>query len=73
MFQLYGYEWPDVRGVMQATAAGWRIDVTGTNAEGQVFVPEDFTGIQALTMDLERLIVTKARARAQTADQRVDT
>jgi uncharacterized protein (TIGR02099 family) len=60
VLQLYGYEWPDVRGVMQATDQGWRVDVTGANAEGQIFVPEDFTGTQPLVVDLERLVVLKS-------------
>jgi uncharacterized protein (TIGR02099 family) len=60
VLQLYGYEWPEVRGVMQSTGQGWRVDVTGTNAEGQLVIPEDFTGTQPLTVDLERLIVTSS-------------
>jgi len=60
VLQLYGYEWPDVRGVMQATDRGFRVDVTGANAEGQIFVPEDFTGTQPLVVDLERLVVMKS-------------
>lgn len=59
LLQLYGYEWPDVRGVMQATPQGWRVDVTGASAEGQVTIPEDFSGTQPLTVDLERLIVMR--------------
>ncbi|HVF17074.1 MAG TPA: YhdP family protein [Steroidobacteraceae bacterium] len=58
VLQLYGYEWPEVRGVMQSTGQGWRVDVTGANAEGQLVIPEDFTGPQPLTIDLDRLIVT---------------
>ena len=60
--QLYGYEWPEVRGVMQATPQGWRVDVTGANAEGQLVIPEDFAGSQPLTINLERLIVTSSDA-----------
>jgi uncharacterized protein YhdP len=60
VLQLYGYEWPDVRGVMQATPQGWRVDVTGTNAEGQLVIPEDFSGPQPLIVNLERLIVTSS-------------
>jgi uncharacterized protein (TIGR02099 family) len=60
VLQLYGFEWPDVRGVMQATPQGWRVDVAGTNAEGQLVIPEDFTGSQPLSLNLERLIVTRS-------------
>lgn len=59
LLQLYGYEWPDVRGVMQATEQGWRVDVTGANAEGQLVIPHLFAGPQPLTIDLERLIVMR--------------
>lgn len=62
LLQLYGYEWPDVRGVMQATDQGWRVDVAGSNAEGQLVIPEDFTAAQPLAIDLERLIVLKSDA-----------
>lgn len=57
VLQLYGYEWPDVRGVMQSTGQGWRVDVTGASAEGQLVIPEDFAGSQPLSINLERLIV----------------
>jgi uncharacterized protein (TIGR02099 family) len=60
VLQLYGYEWPDVRGVMQATGQAWRIDVAGANAEGQLVIPYTFTGTQPLSVNLERLIVTRS-------------
>ncbi len=60
LLQLYGYEWPDVRGVMQATEQGWRVDVTGTNAEGQLVIPENLKGSQPLSIDLERLVVMRS-------------
>jgi len=73
--QLYGYEWPDVRGVMQTTPQGWRVDVTGTNAEGQLVIPEDFTGTDPLSINLERLIVTSSDAGGDTekADAKAGT
>lgn len=60
VLQLYGYEWPDVRGVMQAVDAGWRVDVAGSNAEGQLLIPEDFASSRPLSIDLERLIVMRS-------------
>jgi uncharacterized protein (TIGR02099 family) len=75
VLQLYGYEWPDVRGVMQATPAGWRVDVTGANAEGQVVIPEDFKGSQPLTIDMERLVVMRTEGlnrQANDAENRRD-
>jgi uncharacterized protein (TIGR02099 family) len=65
VLEVYGYEWPDVRGVMQATPQGWRIDVTGANAEGRLIVPEDFTGAQPLSLNLERLILTRIGAEGE--------
>lgn len=76
VLQLFGYEWPDVRGVLQATPQGWRVDVTGSNVEGQILVPESFKGTQPLTLDLERLMVIRAargsgeRGRTESRDPR---
>jgi uncharacterized protein YhdP len=56
--QLYGYQWPDVRAIMQATRSGWQVDVAGPNAAGSLQIPEDFTGALPLTASLERLTVT---------------
>ena len=41
-FELFGYRWNDVRGILQATDSGWRVDVTGPQAEGQLTIPESF-------------------------------
>lgn len=59
-FQLFGYRFPDVRGVLQATQSGWRVDVTGDSATGQVLVPQTFTGAQPLRATMERLVLEKA-------------
>jgi len=58
-FQLYGYRWPDVRGILQVSDSGWRVDVTGPNASGQIIIPEDFTGSQPLRAALEHLVLTR--------------
>lgn len=63
-FRLFGYRWPDVRGILQATPAGWRVDVTGPAAEGQVLIPEAFTGAQPLRATLDHLIIERADAAA---------
>lgn len=57
--QLYGYQWPEVRGVLQAMPSGWRVDVAGSNAVGELFIPSDFTAPQPLTANLERLVITR--------------
>jgi uncharacterized protein (TIGR02099 family) len=58
-FQLFGYQFPDVRGVLQATQSGWRVDVSGENATGQVLIPESFTGSQPLRATMEQLVINK--------------
>jgi uncharacterized protein (TIGR02099 family) len=59
-FQLFGYRFPDLRGVLQSTQSGWRIDVSGESAAGQVLIPESFTGSQPLRATMERLVIDKA-------------
>lgn len=58
-FEAFGYRWNDLRGILQASEAGWRIDVESPTAAGQLVVPEDFTGPRRLTAQLERLTLTK--------------
>jgi uncharacterized protein YhdP len=54
-FRLYGFEWPEMRGILQATDAGWRVDVAGAHASGQLLVPYDFASGRALTLDMDVL------------------
>jgi uncharacterized protein (TIGR02099 family) len=58
-FELAGYQWSDVRGMLQATTGGWRVDVDGPGAAGQVLIPEQFGGSQPLRATLERLTLDK--------------
>src|SRR4030095_13303165 len=58
-FELAGYKWSDVRGMLQATTAGWRVDVDGPGAAGQIVIPEQFGGAQPLRAALERLVLDK--------------
>ena len=60
-FEALGYQWPDVRGMLQTTTAGWRVDVDGANAAGQIIIPESFTGAQPLRATLDRLVLDKAQ------------
>lgn len=70
-FELGGYRWSDVRGILQATQAGWRVDVSGPGAAGQVIIPESFSGAQPLRATLERLVLEKTEpSDAQAADER---
>ncbi|WP_129644902.1 YhdP family protein [Peristeroidobacter agariperforans] len=59
-FQIFGYRFADLRGVLQSTQSGWRVDVSGDNAAGQVLIPESFTGSQPLRATMERLVINKA-------------
>lgn len=59
LFEFGSYRWSDVRGVLQATTAGWRVDVDGPGAEGQILIPEQFGGSQVLRATLERLVLDK--------------
>ena len=58
-FELAGYQWSDVRGMLQATTGGWRVDVDGPGAAGQIVIPEQFGGTQPLRAALERLVLDK--------------
>ncbi len=54
----YGYEWPEVRGILQATDNGWRIDVAGEQAGGRLLVPYEFASGRPVTLDMEVLRLT---------------
>lgn len=71
-FQLAGYRWTDVRGIMQATDAGWRVDVNGPGAAGQLLIPVDFQGAAPLRATMERLALDKAPPRAPQNDEETD-
>jgi uncharacterized protein YhdP len=60
-FQLFGYEWHDVRGILQSTSSGWRVDVSGPEAAGQVLIPVPLTGAAPLRATLEHFALTKAQ------------
>lgn len=66
--QLLGYEWRDVRGILQSTSSGWRVDVNGPEAAGQVLIPVPFTGATPLRATLEHFVLTKAQRRGPKKD-----
>ncbi|MBB6094307.1 uncharacterized protein (TIGR02099 family) [Povalibacter uvarum] len=57
--QVFGYEFADVRGMLRATDRGWQIDVAGPSAEGELTIPEDFTGPQPLRVRLDHLVIDR--------------
>jgi uncharacterized protein (TIGR02099 family) len=68
-FELAGYRWSDVRGMLQATTAGWRVDVDGPGAAGQVLIPEQFSSSRPLRATLERLVLEKPESSGTGAAQ----
>lgn len=62
--QLYGYQWLDVHGELLPEAAGWDVEVSGPNASGKLFIPNDFAGSKPLTATMERLVVTGVKGAA---------
>lgn len=56
--RIFGFEWPEVRGILQATDAAWRVDVAGQQADGQVSIPYEFASGRPLTLSMEKLWLT---------------
>jgi uncharacterized protein (TIGR02099 family) len=69
-FYLYGFEWPSLRAVLQATEPGWRVDVAGEQATGQVLVPYVFSGAAPLTLNMDSLWLTPATEGMQASNGR---
>ena len=61
---LYGFEWPDLRAVLQATDDGWRVDASSEQTTGQVIVPYAFdSGL--MTVDMDKLSLLPAASNAE--------
>ena len=58
-FELFGYRWSDLRGILQATPSGWRVDVDGPDATGQLLIPESLSGSVPLRAAMDRLVLEK--------------
>jgi uncharacterized protein (TIGR02099 family) len=54
-FRLYGFVWPELRALLQATDNGWRVDAASERATGQVVVPYTFDAGRALTINMDEL------------------
>ena len=54
---LYGFEWPDIRALLQATDDTWRVDVAGDTATGQINVPYSMDA-RPLIVDMDHLTLT---------------
>lgn len=57
--QVFGYQFPDVHGVLRTQDGAWKVDVAGPSALGELSIPEDFASSQVLTMRLDRLVVSR--------------
>ncbi len=68
--QVFGYQFPDVRGVVRATDTAWQIDVAGPNTAGELSVPLGSSVAQPLTAKLDRLVVTRQKRRSSRSGER---
>ena len=68
-FELFGYRWSDLRGILQATPTGWRVDVDGPDAIGQLFIPESFSGSVPLRAAMERLVLAEAPRSSESEEE----
>ncbi len=68
-FELFGYRWSDLRGILQATPTGWRVDVDGPDATGQIFIPESFSGSVPLRAAMERLVLAEAPRSSESKEE----
>lgn len=60
-FKFGGFLWSDVRGILQSTDEGWRVDLSGPQASGQLSVPLDLNA-RPLVFDMERLVLERPPA-----------
>jgi uncharacterized protein YhdP len=54
---LYGFDWQNIRAVLQATDDSWRVDVAGDSATGQINVPYVFDS-RPMNIDMDKLTLT---------------
>lgn len=73
-FKLFGYSASDVRGIMQATKQGWRVDVASPDITGGITIPYDLNLPSAtLSAQLQHLTVgTRETAQGAAAGSPAD-
>ena len=69
---MYGYQWSDVRGVLQATDTGWRVDVAGPETSGQIQIPASFTGDAPLAATMDKLVLQPHDSTTKPADGKIE-
>jgi uncharacterized protein (TIGR02099 family) len=68
VLSIFGYEFPDVRGVLRTSSGTWHVDVAGPSVEGSLSIPGNFSGPQPLTANLERLVIQPREKEQQKGD-----
>ncbi len=56
-FEVFGYRFADVRGVLRAAPSAWKVSVAGPDAAGELTIPASFTGSDPLVMKMDRLVI----------------
>jgi uncharacterized protein YhdP len=56
-FSIFGFDFPDVTLTLEGSGDAWHAAVDGPSARGQIVVPWQIPGGEALTLDMERLVL----------------
>ncbi len=56
-FGIFGFEFPDVTLTLEGRGDAWHAAVAGPSAQGLIVVPWQLPGGEALTLDMERLVL----------------
>ncbi len=71
-FGIFGFAFPDVTLTLEGRGEAWHAAVDGPSARGQIVVPWQLPGSDALTLDMERLVLGERTASAGDSDDRSD-
>jgi uncharacterized protein (TIGR02099 family) len=69
---LFGYRWHDVRGLLQAQAQSWRVDLAAPHVAGHLQIPYELESDTVLTANLERLVLPARAASTTSSGSRID-
>jgi uncharacterized protein YhdP len=61
-FGIFGFEFPNVTLTLEGRGDAWHAAVDGPSAQGQIVVPWQLPGGEALTLDMERLVIGERSA-----------
>lgn len=65
--ELSGYRWSGVRGLLNATPAGWQVNVAGPMAEGELVIPYDLRGPAPLSAKFAHLTLARPESTEEPA------